>query len=109
MNLQLQHRTALVTGASEGIGAGMVRVLAAQGVKVVATARRGDRLQALADEVERQGAVRPWVAVADVTDPDAITQLAAQALRQAGTVDILINAVGAFHPHDAERQRSQLG
>ncbi len=106
MNLQLQHRTALVTGASEGIGAGMVRVLAAQGVKVVATARRGDRLQALADEVERQGAVRPWVAVADVTDPDAITQLAAQALRQAGTVDILINAVGAFHPttlNDSDR------
>lgn len=106
MNLQLQQRTALVTGASEGIGAGMVRVLAAQGVKVVATARRGDRLQALADEVERQGAVRPQVIVADVTEPEALARLAAQALRQVGTVDILINAVGAFHPttlNDSER------
>ncbi|RFS89971.1 SDR family NAD(P)-dependent oxidoreductase [Serratia marcescens] len=98
MNLRLQQRTALVTGASEGIGAGMVRVLAAQGVTVVATARRGDRLLALADKVERQGAVRPQVIAADVTDPDALTELAAQALRQVGTVDILINAVGAFHP-----------
>lgn len=98
MNLQLQQRTALVTGASEGIGAGMVRVLAAQGVKVVATARRGDRLQALADEVERQGAARPQVIVADVTEPEALARLAAQALCQVGTVDILINAVGAFHP-----------
>ncbi len=106
MNLQLQQRTALVTGASEGIGAGMVRVLAAQGVKVVATARRGDRLQALADEVERQGAARPQVIVADVTEPEALARLAAQALCQVGTVDILINAVGAFHPttlNDSDR------
>ncbi|CAI0909202.1 3-oxoacyl-[acyl-carrier-protein] reductase FabG [Serratia entomophila] len=98
MNLQLQQRTALVTGASEGIGAGMVRVLAAQGVRVVATARRGDRLQALADEVERQGAVRPQVITADITDAAALAGLAAQALRLMGTIDILINAVGAFQP-----------
>ena len=84
----------------------MVRVLAAQGVKVVATARRGDRLQALADEVERQGAARPQVIVADVTEPEALARLAAQALCQVGTVDILINAVGAFHPttlNDSDR------
>ncbi|CAI0909466.1 SDR family NAD(P)-dependent oxidoreductase [Serratia ficaria] len=94
MNLRLQQRTALVTGASEGIGAGMVRVLAAEGAAVVATARRGDRLQALADEIERRGDPRPRVIAADVTDARALAEMAAQA----GPIDILINAVGAFRP-----------
>jgi 3-oxoacyl-[acyl-carrier protein] reductase len=68
MNLQLQDRVALVTGASEGIGAGMVRVFAAQGVTVVATARREDRLLALADEIAKSGGIRPYVIAADITD-----------------------------------------
>jgi len=98
MDLQLRDRIALVTGASEGIGAGMVRVLAAQGVTVVATARREDRLLALADEVERSGAPRPYAIAADITDAAALDSLLAQAARLAGTIDILINAVGGARP-----------
>ncbi|MEE4408882.1 MULTISPECIES: SDR family NAD(P)-dependent oxidoreductase [unclassified Serratia (in: enterobacteria)] len=98
MDLQLQDRVALITGASEGIGAGMVRVLAAQGVTVVATARREDRLLALADEVERSGARRPYAIAADITDATALDSMLAQAARQVGTIDILINAVGGARP-----------
>ncbi|MGB8664462.1 MAG: SDR family oxidoreductase [Serratia inhibens] len=98
MNLQLQDRVALVTGASEGIGAGMVRVLAAQGVTVVATARREERLLALADEIERSGAPRPHAIAADITDAAALGNMLAQAARQVGTIDILINAVGGARP-----------
>ncbi|MGN7975550.1 SDR family NAD(P)-dependent oxidoreductase [Serratia sp. 22264] len=98
MYLQLRDRIALVTGASEGIGAGMVRVLAAQGVTVVATARREERLLALADEVERSGGTRPYAIAADITDAAALDSMLAQAARLAGTIDILINAVGGARP-----------
>ncbi|UTN96822.1 SDR family NAD(P)-dependent oxidoreductase [Serratia plymuthica] len=98
MYLQLQDRVALVTGASEGIGAGMVRVLAAQGVTVVATARREERLLALADEVERSGAPRPYAIAADITDAAPLDSMLAQAARLVGTIDILINAVGGARP-----------
>ncbi|OJT40618.1 SDR family NAD(P)-dependent oxidoreductase [Serratia plymuthica] len=98
MDLQLRDRIALVTGASEGIGAGMVRVLAAQGVTVVATARREERLRVLADEVERSGGTRPYAIAADITDAAALDSMLAQAARLAGTIDILINAVGGARP-----------
>ncbi|CAI1908548.1 SDR family NAD(P)-dependent oxidoreductase [Serratia proteamaculans] len=98
MNLHLQGRIALVTGASEGIGAGMVRVLAAQGVIVVATARREDRLQTLADEVEQAGGIRPYVIAADITQTQALDSMLALAIQQVGTIDIVINAVGGARP-----------
>ncbi|HFJ4331966.1 SDR family NAD(P)-dependent oxidoreductase [Serratia liquefaciens] len=98
MNLQLQDRVALVTGASEGIGAGMVRVFAAQGVTVVATARREDRLLALADEIAKSGGIRPYVIAADITDAGALDSLLAQVQQRFGTIDIVINAVGGARP-----------
>ena len=55
MNLQLQHRTALITGAKRRIGAGMVRVWRCSKGSRWWLPHAQDRLQALADEVERQG------------------------------------------------------
>lgn len=108
MNLQLQDRVALVTGASEGIGAGMVRVFAAQGVTVVATARREDRLLALADEIAKSGGIRPYVIAADITDAGALDSLLAQVQQRFGTIDIVINAV-AGSSNRTERRRRGLG
>jgi 3-oxoacyl-[acyl-carrier protein] reductase len=81
--------------------AGMVRVFAAQGVTVVATARREDRLLALADEIAKSGGVRPYVIAADITDAGALDSLLAQVQQRFGTIDIVINARrrGSSQPH----------
>jgi NADP-dependent 3-hydroxy acid dehydrogenase YdfG len=77
-------RVAVVTGASAGIGEATARTLSAQGFHVIAVARRGDRIQRLADEIG-------GTAVAtDVTDGDAVEALAAGLHR----VDVLVNNAG---------------
>ncbi len=80
-------RTAVVTGASSGIGQASVRALAADGFHVVCVARRQDRLEALAEEVGGRAVV------CDVTDAASIADLAASL----ESVDVLVNnAGGAF-------------
>ncbi len=79
------RRTAVVTGASSGIGAATARLLAAHGFRVVCAARRGERVEALAAEVE-------GVAVAcDVTLDDDVARLAEAA---GGVVHVLVNNAG---------------
>ncbi|GAB3963257.1 SDR family NAD(P)-dependent oxidoreductase [Streptomyces sparsus] len=85
-------RTAVITGASSGIGAATARQLADAGYPVVLTARRADRIAALADELNqagREASAHPL----DVTDRAAVAALAADLER----VDVLVNnAGGAF-------------
>jgi NADP-dependent 3-hydroxy acid dehydrogenase YdfG len=77
-------RTAVVTGASSGIGAATARALAAQGWDVVIGARRLDRLEALADEI---GATAYEL---DVTDPASVKAFA----ERVDAVDLLVNNAG---------------
>ncbi len=86
----LQHKTAIVTGASSGIGAATVRDLAAQGVRVVAAALDQDGLDRLVSELRAAG----HEVVSCVTDPQATHALARFAQAQYGAVDILINNAG---------------
>jgi len=80
-------RTAVVTGASSGIGAASARALAADGFHVVCAARRQDRIEALAEEIGGRAVV------CDVTDPASVAELAASV----ESVDVLLNnAGGAF-------------
>ena len=97
MDLKLQGRVAVVTGASKGIGLAVVKGLAAEGVTVVAGARHVDgELTALAE----QGSVVP-VAV-DLSRPEAPQQLVERAAKF-GRLDILVNNVGAVRDHAAGR------
>ena len=81
----------LVTGASAGIGEAIARRYAAAGIKVVATARRGDRLTALVDEF---GEDLIFGSVLDVRDRVAIEQLPASLPAEFAAVDVLVNNAG---------------
>lgn len=84
--------TAVVTGASSGIGADLARELAARGHGLTLVARREDRLRDLADELS--GTVRVEVIACDVADAEARADLLAEVERRGLTTDILINNAG---------------
>ena len=107
MDLQLGGKTALVTGGSMGIGRAIAKALAAEGVQVVAVARRIELLRAMADEVEASRHQRPIVLAQDVMQEDAAAQLASAALQAVGRIDILVNNAGGSRvlPIDAPEER----
>ena len=98
MDLQLAGKTALVTGASMGIGRAIARGLAAEEVEIAAVARRRPLLEELASEIERGQGPRPRLIVQDIMAPDAAERLREAALAQLGHVDILVNCAGGSRP-----------
>ena len=96
MDLQIEGKVALVTGASVGIGTGIVKVLAEEGCKLIITARRDGLLNGLADEVETAGHERPLVVKQDLTADDAGATLKKAVDDSHGQLDILVNNAGAM-------------
>jgi NAD(P)-dependent dehydrogenase (short-subunit alcohol dehydrogenase family) len=94
MDLQLKGRTALVTGASVGIGRGIAHALAAEGVRLALTARRMDKLQEVAAEIAAAGGAEPVIFEQDMLAEDAAPRIAQRALAGLGGVDILVNNAG---------------
>ena len=94
MDLQLQGRTALVTGASVGIGRGIALALAAEGVRLALTARRLDRLREVATEIVAAGGAEPVLFEQDMLAQDASSRIAQRAVQGLGRVDILVNNAG---------------
>ena len=94
MDLMLQGRRALVSGASAGIGRGIALALAAEGVRVALTARRADKLQELAAEIVAAGGAAPVLIEQDMVAEDATQRIAAAANDGLGGVDILVNNAG---------------
>jgi NAD(P)-dependent dehydrogenase (short-subunit alcohol dehydrogenase family) len=89
----LHGRTALVTGASSGLGNHFARTLAAAGATVVVAARRTDRLEALVADIASAGGKAHAVAL-DVTDPVSIAAALALGKEMAGPAGILVNNAG---------------
>jgi len=94
MDLKLIDKTALVTGASTGIGRGIALALAAEGVRVAISARRVPMLEAVAREIVDAGGKPPVIIESDLYAEDAAKRLADSAMAGLGHVDILINNAG---------------
>lgn len=87
-------QTALVTGASYGIGTAFARKLAADGTHLILTARSGERLAALASELRSKHSVNVSLIEADLAQPDAPQFLFDKVQRQGLRVDLLVNNAG---------------
>ena len=98
MDLQLKGRTALVTGASTGIGRAIAAMLAGEGVRMAVVARRRELLETLSREVAAAGGSAPAIIVADVMEPDSASRICDAALAALGSVEILVNCAGASTP-----------
>ncbi|MFY9314706.1 MAG: SDR family oxidoreductase [Burkholderiales bacterium] len=103
MDLGIQGKTALVTGASAGIGRAIAKALAAEGVRLAVVARRRDLLQSLEKEI----GAKLVIVEQDLMAEDAAEKVASQALAGLGSVEILVNNAGGsrkFELHAGEAQ-----
>lgn len=90
----LAERVVWITGASAGIGAALARELALHQAKLVLSARRVDRLEALAQEIANVGAPEPLIAPLDVTDFESHSKVTKQVLGACGRIDVLVHNAG---------------
>lgn len=109
----MAKETALITGASSGIGAEFARVHASKGGDLVLVARRADRLNELKTELEKAFGVHVTVLAKDLSQPAAGEELVRDLKAQGIQVDYLINNAGfggrgLFHERDWERDRAMI-
>ena len=101
---QTLYHTALITGASAGIGAEFARQLAAQGVNLILVARRKQKLEALAIELQQKYAISAEIIAADLSKPDDVAQVEAK-IFDTPDLDLLVNNAGfgtASRFHDGD-------
>ncbi|MEK9660633.1 MAG: SDR family oxidoreductase [Alphaproteobacteria bacterium] len=98
MDLRLGGKVCLVTGASAGIGRGIVEALSAEGAQTIAVARRKALLEEVADAVAASGAPRPFVLPGDLATEDGPGDVARAALAEFGRVDVVVNNAGRSLP-----------
>jgi short-subunit dehydrogenase len=110
--MDTKAKTALVTGASRGIGAHIAAALAERSMNLVLASRSAGELEAVAAEQRKRG-VRVLAVVTDLTDADSIARLIDAAEREFGGVDVLVNNAGGdplrqFHEMSLEENEAIL-
>ena len=103
MDLELKGRTALVTGASMGIGRGIAKALAAEGVRLAVVARR----RGLLEELEKELKAKLVIIEQDFLQPDAPQKIAQAALAGLGSVEILVNNAGGSRRFNLQSTEAQ--
>jgi 3-oxoacyl-[acyl-carrier protein] reductase len=94
MDLKIEGKKALVTGASMGIGRGISLALGAEGVQLALVARRGNLLEEVAAEITAKGGQQPVLIVQDFLADDAPQKITETAMTKLGGIDIIINNAG---------------
>lgn len=104
MSTDLTGRTAVVTGASSGIGAATATLLAGRGARVALLARRHDLLDHLAQRIKEAGGEAVAITT-DVTSDESVDRAAAQVHESFGPVDLLVNNAGTMSMDSGEHHR----
>ncbi|RYX86123.1 SDR family oxidoreductase [bacterium] len=102
MSNNIEGKIVVITGASSGLGEATARLLADQGASVVLGARRADRIQALADEINSKGG-KAFAVTTDVTDSAQVKALVDSAVEKYGRIDVIINNAGLMPQSLLER------
>lgn len=108
-----KNKTALITGASMGIGAVFARELAARGMDLILVARSADKMNALAEELKRQHNIRAEVLAADLIKENAAREIRQKVDDLPMHVDLIVNNAGFgthgnFHELDASREHDEI-
>jgi 3-oxoacyl-[acyl-carrier protein] reductase len=106
MDLELQGKSALITGASRGIGNAIARALAAERCDIALVARNEEPLRAAADDIAKTQGVRTAAITADVTRGEDVERMVDETVAQLGRIDILVNNAGGAFPDDDEGWRT---
>jgi NADP-dependent 3-hydroxy acid dehydrogenase YdfG len=93
MNNNIEGKVIVITGASSGLGEAAARHLSAQGAIVVLGARRADRIQALAEDLNKKGG-KAVAITTDVTHADQVKKLVDTAVQKFGKIDVILNNAG---------------
>lgn len=107
MDLGISGKTALVTGASAGIGRATALALAREGVRLAIVGRREDKLREVAELAVAEGGATPHIIVQDMMAEDAAARISTQCLEQMGSAEILVNNAGGSRPFKLDSSDDQ--
>jgi NAD(P)-dependent dehydrogenase (short-subunit alcohol dehydrogenase family) len=93
----LENKTAIITGASSGIGEAIAVAMAGAGAKTVLVGRDPERLERARGEVERVGST-PTIVAVDITHHDAPQRIVEEALAATDSIDVVVHSAGIFEP-----------